>query len=225
MDCADIIDIVRKSWLYDAQPEYLWTDAELVQYAVQAEIEACRRQNLIVDKTTEDYCTIATVAGTSTYAIDAKVIKIIQAKLDSQDLPLAQVTRVEMNDINPYWQSANAQQGTPKHFMCEAEGELILIPTPALPDTLRLIVSRYPAEDVTLATAFEIPERFHLDLIPYICHLAYLKPTKLTYNLDRSTMYGNMFTAIFGPRQPASMETAQRTAPFGGNGAANRWRL
>lgn len=62
--------------LDDAVLPYLWTTDELVNYANEAEREACRRANLIVDRTTAAYCRIAVVAGKYLYTLPNKILQV-----------------------------------------------------------------------------------------------------------------------------------------------------
>lgn len=65
--------------LNDQYVPYKWADSELIDYLNEAEREACRRANLIVDKSTAAYCRIELVAGTAVYSLDTKVLKVRNA--------------------------------------------------------------------------------------------------------------------------------------------------
>lgn len=65
--------------LDDINPPYRWADSTLVNYFNQAEREACRRANLIIDKTTDAYCRIPLVAGHGRYTTDVKVLRVLGA--------------------------------------------------------------------------------------------------------------------------------------------------
>ncbi|MCK5610044.1 hypothetical protein KAR91_49680, partial [Candidatus Pacearchaeota archaeon] len=59
----------------------------------------------------------------------------------------------------------------------------------------------------------EIPEEYHMDLIEWICHLAYLKQDGETEELGRSDMYEAKFTQKFGPKLSAITESNRRRKP------------
>ena len=59
----------------------------------------------------------------------------------------------------------------------------------------------------------EIPEEFHMDLIEWICHLAYLKQDAETEDISRSNMYEEKFTQKFGPKLSAITESNRRRKP------------
>ena len=61
-------------------------------------------------------------------------------------------------------------------------------------------------ETVVISSTPEIPEQYHRDLIDYVCHLAYKKNGKKTLDLQRSMTHLELFTAVFGPRNTASIE-------------------
>ena len=63
--------------LDDVNPPYRWDDSTLVLYINEAEREACRRADLIVDKTTDLYCRIPLIAGHSRYTTNAKVLRVL----------------------------------------------------------------------------------------------------------------------------------------------------
>jgi len=56
-----------------------WSDANLTIYANEAQREASRRAQLIVDKTTSTYCRFELVPGTSLYTLDPKVLNVRNA--------------------------------------------------------------------------------------------------------------------------------------------------
>jgi hypothetical protein len=293
----DILYIARRSFLFDSTPEYKWTDKELTTMANLAEREACSRALLIKDKTTAAYCSIAVTAGTATYTLDQKVLRIERAKLALEDEPIDQITKEELDVIQPDWQSPTATGDTPKYLIAEADWKLTLVPTPIVNDTLALEVSRLPkydmavpeigpasfggsddsigngaflddgylagmsvyvggrtasnsgtytitAVDNTILTVTEtltdetvtsgaiissipeIPERYRMDLIPYICHLAHTKPGKSTYDPNKSAAYLQMFAATFGNKRPAGFERAQVTKSLTGTPEfRNKYRI
>lgn len=63
--------------LDDVNPPYRWADSTLVNYINEAEREACRRADLIIDKTTDTYCRIPLIAGNPRYTTDAKVLRVL----------------------------------------------------------------------------------------------------------------------------------------------------
>lgn len=65
--------------LDDVNPPYRWADSTLVLYINEAEREACRRADLIIDKTTDLYCRIPLIAGNPRYTTNAKVLRILAA--------------------------------------------------------------------------------------------------------------------------------------------------
>ncbi len=66
----------RVSFLEDNVSPQLWSDLELKRYANEAEVEACRRSELLFDSTTPDVCQIAVVADVATYPLHSKIRRI-----------------------------------------------------------------------------------------------------------------------------------------------------
>lgn len=75
MTLDDII-LSTRDRLDDLSEPYRWSDAILLEYANEAEREACRRAHLIIDKETDSICRIPVVAGNSIYSLSSKIIKI-----------------------------------------------------------------------------------------------------------------------------------------------------
>jgi len=74
---------------------YLWSDAELTRWANEAEQEAALRAKLLFDASTMAVCQIAVLAGTTSYALHAKVHDVEHARtIDSGGT----VTRLTLTD-------------------------------------------------------------------------------------------------------------------------------
>ncbi len=153
MTLQEIIDTFRELADDVAAPE-LWNDARLTVYANEAEREACRRARLIEDSDTAAVCQIAVVNGTSTYAVDPRVLFIRRAKLASQDHVLGKAHADDLDKFYCGWESNPAS--TPRAWTPVGIQKLRLVDSPDADDTLNLKVIRLPLAPMAL-TAQAVP--------------------------------------------------------------------
>ncbi len=206
MKLGEIIAQARRE-LDDTAAPYLWSDDELQVYANEAEAEAARRARLLIDSTTSAITQKALAPGDSTVTLDARIVSVRRAKLASQDRPLARTVMREIDAHLPGWEAAPAS--VPQAIITDYEtGKLRLYPPSAAADTLKLTVIRLPlAEMNDDEDAPEIHARFHLKLIHWIKHRAWLKNDPDTYDEKSSEAALKMFEAEFGQRSSAIDET------------------
>lgn len=219
MTGTEIILSAREDFLDDAVVPYLWPDNLLERYLNSAEKEASRRASLLFDDSTANdseatplpLCSLAVVAGTGTYAISKKILRILNCVPASTSKSIEKKTEDWLDDFYPTWRDA---EGDPVYYL-EEKNRIRLVPQPVNNDTMQLTVVRLPLADMTIAGAEspEIPEEFHEDLIEWICHLAYLKQDSETEDLSRSNMYESKFTQKFGPKLSAITEINRRRKP------------
>lgn len=107
--------VEARAKLNDQYVPYKWSDIELFGYANEAEREACRRANLIVDNSISDYCSITLVAGKSLYTLDGKVLRIrnsyIGPSMTSTKLSWNSTTRT-LADSSSGFLTAGFKEGT-----------------------------------------------------------------------------------------------------------------
>ena len=158
------------------------------------------------------------VSGTATYLLSRKILKIENPYLASVGIPLIQKTEGWLDSNYYQWRLA---EGTPQYYV-EDKGTITLVPRPdvtlnsgAGKDTLLLSVYRLPLKDLSLSlnNSPEIPEEYHLQLIDWICHLAYLKQDSETEDVGKSSYYANKFAVNFGNQLSALVENNMRLMP------------
>lgn len=205
MKLGELLNITRSVELDDAAAPYLWSDAELIEFASDAEEEACRRASLLVDSTTTAICQIAVVIGTSTYALDSRVIRIRRARLNSASVQLKFKTSREMDEEYAGWETAT---GTPSTLVTDYQtGSVRLYPTPDATDTLKLTAVRLPLVPLNdMEDTPEINARFHRDLRHWIAKRAFEKRDTDTEDVKRSSAAESRFIAAFGSRPDARIE-------------------
>jgi len=130
----------------------LWTDATLVGYAAEAEMEAARRARLLKDATTAAVCTYTVAQGDQSITLDPRVMFIRSCKIASKSLPLGRIHDADMNRIVPDWDVTD-QMGDVTRFIPDKETGKIWFDGPfQAADTVKLVVVREPLSALALAT-------------------------------------------------------------------------
>jgi hypothetical protein len=207
MKLQELISLTRAA-ADDVAVPYLCSDDELKEFANDAENEACRRARLVTDATTPSICEIAVTSGTSTYALDKRVIFVRRAKLNSQHQALRSVDYRDLDEQDPSWESA--QNAKPRAWVRNWESQRIrLWPTPNANDTLRLRVVRSPLAPMVSLSADnpEIPERFHRGLVNWMLFRFFSKKDTQTQDDKRAAEYLALFEQEFGAKSSAIDET------------------
>lgn len=201
MTLRDLIDIFRHE-VDDVAEPYLWTEEELIEYANDAQNEACRRARLLIDSTTEAICQIDVLIGTASYALDPRVIFIRRAKVASSVLPLARASLRDMDDAALGW---DAHTGSVRAYLTDVDsGRVRLYRIPTATDTLHLTVVRLPlAEMVSLDDAPEIHVRYQRSLRHWMCFRAYSKQDAETKDDKKAAEGLALFEQEFGKKSAA----------------------
>jgi len=218
MNVGEIIRQARLE-LDDTEPDYLWSDAELIGYLNEAQEEAARRARLLIDATTPEICTVTLVGGQANYDLDERIIGIRSAQPSWRTRPLHGVTVVELDNDYPGWQD---RFGQPEVVILDFQtGSLTLCPTPSMAEeelTIQLRVTRLPLVSVhDEQDRPEIKVVYHRSLIHWIKHKAYLKKDADTLDKTASADALALFEQEFGQKKSAwADEFDQRNLPLGG---------
>ena len=191
----------------DTASPYLWKDGEVRRYLDEANREAAERAFLLRDSTTAEVTQIAVIAGTATYTLDRRVIKVESAKLPSKTHTLYLTSSPEMDKLMPTWRELRAAPG---RLVLDQEGDFIratLCGIPTETETMQLVVFRTPLGPLnTDDDEPEIPRRYHMGLLEWMAHLAYKKRDTETRDDDLSAGHAAEFASIFGEREDASVK-------------------
>lgn len=189
MDVRELTDAFRSEVFDQAEP-YLWSDADVLRYASEAENMFCRLSGGIVDSSSAltrlDY-----KAGDEYVAYDRRILVIRAAK----DAATAREIRL-MNVEDVAQISADVDYGVQRAFRLDGTlGEVKYVVTNMEPRKLRLV--RIPKEDgglrltvyrrpmariTSLDDALEIDEEHHNHLLLGMKALAFLKDDTETYD-------------------------------------------
>lgn len=217
----------------DVEEPFLWTKEDAQFYLDDAINEACERAKLIRDATTPEICEVTVTAGTSTYALDSRILQFERAKLDSMQVPL-EITSTLALDSNvtgiwprgwrsrssygswstfgTSWESATGRPSALAIDRAGADWTGRLVPNPTSNDLLRLQVYRAPLESLTDDNSAPegVPERLHPRLLDWMKHMAYSKQDTETRNDDRAQRFAALFTSAFGERIDANIRRQQQ---------------
>jgi hypothetical protein len=201
MKLRDLVKIFRDE-VDDVTEPFLWTEEELIDYANDAENEACRRSRLLIDSTTVEICQIAVTANTAGYALDPRVIFVRRAKLATKSLPLGRASVRDLDDETPGW---DAHTGTVSAYIPDHDtGKLRLYRIPTVNDTLNLTVVRLPLEAMeNLDAEPEIHRRYQRNLRHWLKWRAYSKQDAETMDEKKAAAGLALFEQEFGKASPA----------------------
>jgi len=198
----------------------LWSRNEWIEYANDAQNEACRRARLLVDSSTAAVCSITLVNGTATYDLHDSIIFVRRARLleiaDGDALTVLKRCHVADLDreVGPGWQE---EEGQPRGYVPDMDDH-VFRPYPT-PDTalwkVALTVVRmplvptanetYPMEDG--GDTPEIRSRWHIGLVNWMLARAYRKQDSQTYNPKLAEAFEVDFEREFGKKSSAIDET------------------
>jgi hypothetical protein len=81
MTLGELIQEARSRLDDEAVQAGLWSDTLLTRYANEAEKEATRRADLLIDRTDPTYCRVELIAEKPDYSRNAKVLRVLEAYL------------------------------------------------------------------------------------------------------------------------------------------------
>jgi hypothetical protein len=233
MTGQELVTQLRETYLDDLHTPPYWSDSELLRNLNYAEVQACRRAHLLIDRFTANdagtsgtsstsgqrpLCKLTLVANQATYYLSPKILMVKRCQLTSMSYPLnGPVSTQELDERQSGWWGTSGTVGTagsggyPDYFINEPGNTITLYPAPSKIDTAYLIVSRIPLTPFTLTTSPEIDERHHMGLCDWAAHLAFMKPGENTINLNLAKVYEDSFTRNFGLLPDSNAERIRRT--------------
>ncbi|MEJ5148963.1 phage adaptor protein [Comamonas sp. MYb396] len=191
MTLQELIASYRAQSLDNFEP-YLADDKLLGHFASEAQVEACRRGQLLVSTVT-----IPVAVGAQEIELPATAIRVIRSSIGGS--PLQEITADGMDEYFPGWQD-DAHQGKPRYLVSGVNtGRLCIWPVPAEAFTIRLTLQNLPSKRlVNCNDAPEIRPETHPALVDWMLHRVYsrtdgdlIDPAKAAASLAR-------FEAEFG---------------------------
>lgn len=181
MTKAELLAELRNNYLRDTTTSVggptvgvQWGDASLLRHLDDGYTQFATDTRCLRDSTTTSVCNITLVEGQDTYAIDPKVVAVVQARIDGAFLSAGNAPTMfgtgEACD-------AQNQAGLPRVFFGgEAGGELRVWPVPdedAAGKTLNLLVARLPLATLAGSADSYVPELHpsdHMALVEFAAH-------------------------------------------------------
>lgn len=197
MKRSEIIGAFRRE-IKDTRKPYLVADEDAIRYANHAECEAARRARLLVDSTSE-ICEVSVTSGESVVDIDARIISIRRARLQSSSVQLTKRQAMQMDSEFAGW-DASTSKSVPFIVVTDyGTNQLYLYPTPQAATTLLMTVTREPLR--TLDTDSAVPEiapRYHEGLISWMKYRAFSNEDSDLFDAKAAERAMNAFVAEFG---------------------------
>ncbi len=197
MDFSEIENSVRQTLDDNSNIDKLWSQDDILEYARDAESEACERADLIVDNTSS-LTDIAVNTSTGTYGLAGTVIAIKSAIMSLGSIPLMETTEEVLDNTESGWRT---KTGTPRSYIKTPTNNIILYPLPIVADTINMTVSRFPNTPMVVTGSPEVGDRYHAGLLEWILHRAYMKNDSETLNVGKAADHKKKFVEFFGPKK------------------------
>jgi len=199
-----------------------WKNEELVANINEAINLVYRRTHPI-----KDMETINVSVGVTTYPIPIYSLEINEMKMSNGKA-------LEKASVDALWrnQSFFTDENEPRYFIPDmGQNTITLYRKPIEATVLTYLFYRLPKVPLTWTnnTAYpELREEFHLPMLFYAAHLAYMKDEANTLDPKRAMTYSAMFDLEFPPVSAygtmRKAKTANRAIAYGGIGGASYGR-
>jgi hypothetical protein len=201
MLASALMTIIREDFLddvSDADAGYAsdarWSDAFILRQIGQAQRQACYRSDLrhLFDATTADICTIALTAGTQTYALDPRILRLHEVRHDNR--VLLHTSQARLDEVGHNWRSTLFTRAPGAFFVHQRTLTLDAAP---ISGALSLAVWREPLEDPEDDSELEwLDDQEQLG--HWVAYKAFLMPDEDLSNPQRAQMHLEAFNAAFG---------------------------
>ena len=156
----------------DAKAPPLWSDASVIRWMNEAEQEACRRSELLIDSTTVALTPVTAVAADAWVAYDPRIVAVKRARPQGQ-YPIPVITAKEMDG----YQNWEDETGPLLRALVSdmATFKFRTYPVLTANATIDLTVQRLPLADMVEPEedSPEIAVVYHLKLLHWVKHRAY----------------------------------------------------
>ena len=189
VNSGELIEAWRADVLDDVEP-YLWSQTEAVRYAEAAYRRFVRFTGGIHDFTSP-LTRVDIVAGEELAAVSPLILRFdkAQRESDGREITIANWTDQALMRRDDYGVSSflynDRAPGEVRYMVIGSEvGRVKWVSPPAADDVALLQVYRLPLEHIVdeTHTLSEVNEDYHIHLLDWMKHLAYLKRDTETYN-------------------------------------------
>lgn len=196
MNITGLVNRIRTEFLDDnagSETGQFWKTPNIISALSLAERELCRRLYLLHDSTTTAICQIPIIAGTSSYTIDSRILRIERLKYPGVTIPLTRVTTDWLDRNNPEWES---RTGLPSFYVLDTDSLTITFDSkPLVAGTVNMTVKRLPLLPLLDREMSDFPELQQLDdeLIHGALKYLYMKADAETFDTDMVKRWEDQF--------------------------------
>ena len=193
MNLKELIALYRAQSGDDNDP-YFCDDPLLTLYANEAQVEACRRGQLLVSTSL-----VVLEAGKELLKLDPAAIKVMRAFVNRQ--PVSVLSVQDMDALHPGWQFDSPQPQTTHLVSGVTTGALHLWPCPSAQAEVLMTVQSLPSK--RLCTDRDTPEirpEAHAALVDWMLYRAYSRMDTDLYNDAKAAIALQQFEAEFGSK-------------------------
>ena len=200
MDFSEIELSTRITLDDNTTGDRLWSQAEILEYAQDAENEAAERAGLLLDNSGA-FTDISVNTSTALYTMSNTIVDVRSAIMALGTKELLRTTEKVLDLSYASWRS---KTGTPRSYFVSATNEIRVYPQPIVVDTINMTVTRFPNTPMTINGSPEIQARDHPGLLEWILYRSYMKNDSETLNVDKALDHKANFVKIFGEKQTRS---------------------
>lgn len=193
MTLGEMIELYRAQAGDTAEP-YFCDDALLTLYANEAQMEACRRGQLLLDA-----LRVQLQAGQELVKLTPTALRVIRAFVDGN--AVGWIGAEQMDGLYPGWQFDDPQRQVQHMVFGVATGAVYLWPRPSQAGELCMTVQRLPK--MPMADAQDEPEirqEAHYALVHWMLYRAYSRMDTDLYNDAKAALALQQFEAEFGSK-------------------------
>jgi len=196
---TDLVSLVRTLYLDDTVEPYLWSDDVLTTLALQAEVEACKRANLLINSS--DY-NITTTEGIDIYNLSSNIIKVVRAEVVVGNI-VTEIVR------KPLCETGYIKvKGSPLYYEYIDNNSVRVYPIPDKTYEIKLYASVLPT--TTEMDEFQIPSQYHNNLGYYVAAKALLSADLDATDTTKARYFEELFDRSFGSAKDAKSLTREK---------------
>jgi hypothetical protein len=193
----------------DRVKPYFIEDGLLTLFANEAQEQACRRAQLIVDASS-DFLTIETEPLEPLVMLDKRVLDVLRVFV--QDTPFGSLLPASTAMMDAHYGQWHADRGMPYYFVTNWQtGAIRLYPTPESRLSIQLQVVRLPLAPMQADTDTpEIRTEYHHALVQWMLHRGFSIPDSEQFDPGRAALALQQFQNEFGELHGARNEKWMR---------------
>lgn len=198
MNLGELIEAYRYESKDTNVPPFV-SDDKALEFANQAENEACRRSGLLRDSKS-NVCCAQVSANEATVEISPKIIDIVRVKTSLSPYPLSFTQTDAMDSCMPGWED---HSGIPTTYITDYQtGVIRLYPTPASDCDISMTVTRIPLSPMEDdEDCPEIREDTHPALVKWMLYRAYSSDDSDLFNPKQAEKSLREFEIEFGTKK------------------------